>query len=235
MANPNNMSEIDAHAQMASKNLNKFDEGTQFAVMKVLPNVLNGAFWGFCPENEMQRHLKSLSANSSIKVNAIQKGYLVEIEPAYCIRVLQAVDPATVTQKDIDVMRNAVAEAQISFEKFLINKGKKPDPNTNQPYCDHIGVYCVNDVTTICHKGTNYAAFRLDANNFCALLSKYKYLINNNGKWSDPYQLLQSGEIYKLMVISPTKTGAFIQIRTTVPYDQMKIAEKNFKATYGAK
>lgn len=233
MATPKGNAEIDARAKQASKNLNKFDESTQFAVSKVVPNVLGGVFWGFVPENEMKRHLKSLNANPNINIHQIQSGYIVEIEPSYCIQVIQAVDSQAITQKDINVMRNNIAEAQIAFEKYLINKGKKPDPNTNQPYQGVIGVYCINDVTTICHKGTNYPAFRLDANAFCQLLQKYGYKIQYGTKWFDPMQLYQSGDLFKLMLISPTKTGAFIYIGTTVSYDQMKQAEKNFKAVYG--
>ena len=231
-----NTAEIDAKARQASKNLNKFDESTQFAVSKVAPNVLGGVFWGFCPEKEMQRHLKSLNANPKIAIRQIQSGYIVEIEPSYCIQVLQAIDPDLVTTKDVEVMRKATAEAQIAFEKFLINKGKKPDPQTNQPYQGVVGVYCVNDVTTICYKGANYPAFRLDANSFCQLLQKYGYKIQyGQSQWFDPMQLLNSGDLFKLMLISPTKTGAFIYIGTTASYDQMKQAEKNFKAMYGKK
>lgn len=235
MAVKNSTAEIDARAKQASKNLNKFDESTQFAVFKVVPNVLNGVFWGFCTEQEMKKHLKALNANPNVVLRRIQSGYIVEIEPSYCIQVLQAVDAESITQKDIEVMRKNIAEAQIAFEKFLINKGKKPDQATGKQYQGVVGVYCINDVTTICYKGANYPAFRLDANNFCQLLKKYGYMINYGNKWFDPMQLLQSGDLFTLMQISPTKTGAFIYIGSTVGYDQMKQAEKNFKAVYGKK
>ena len=202
----------------------------------VLPNILNGAFWGFTDMKSIQEHIEAIK-NSGGNLTARQLGNacLIEVNPNFMVNAVSAIDPNAVTQKDVQVMTQKRAEAQIAFEKFLIAKGKAI-AKTGTAFAGTIGIYCTNDVTTINYKGVSYPAFRVDMQTALGLLHKYGYAIKVNGSLVSAQQAANSGQnLWSSTILAPTKTGLFIDIQSTYSAEQIKELEKQFKAQYNIK
>lgn len=223
-------------ANAAAQKAKQMSPSIQYAIVQVLPNIVNGAFWGFTDMKSIQEHIEAIK-NSEGKIVARQLGNacLLEVTPQYLIQAVGQIDPNAVTQKDVQVMTQKRAEAQIAFEKFLISKGKTSE-KTGKMFAGTIGIYCTNDVTTINYKGISYPAFRVDMATALGLLNKYGYQIRVNGQFVSAQQASQAGQaLWSSAVLAPTKTGLFVDISCTYSAAQIKDLEKQFKAQYGLK
>lgn len=234
--NPNNNQVNKDKANASAQRAKQMSPSIQYAIVQVLPNIVNGAFWGFTDMKGIQEHIEAIKGSEG-KIVARQLGNacLIEVTPQYLIQAVGQIDPNAVTQKDVQVMTQKRAEAQIAFEKFLISKGKSSE-KTGSKFAGTIGIYCTNDVTTINYKGTSYPAFRVDMITALGLLNKYGYNIRVNGQFISAQQASQSGQaLWSSTVLAPTKTGLFIDIACTYSAAQIKELEKQFKSQYGVK
>lgn len=223
-------------ANAAAQRAKQMSPSIQYAIVQVLPNIVNGAFWGFTDMKSIQEHIEAIkNSNGQLVVRQLGNACLIEVAPQFLIGAVSQIDPNAVTQKDVQVMTQKRAEAQIAFEKFLISKGKTSE-KTGKPFAGTIGIYCTNDVTTINYKGVAYPAFRVDMATALGLLGKYGYQIRVNGQFVSPQQASQSGQaLWSATVLAPTKTGLFVDINCTYSAAQIKELEKQFKAQYGTK
>lgn len=223
-------------AHIAAQKAKAMSPSIQYAIVKVLPNIVNGAFWGFTDMEGIKKHIEAIKgANGSIVARQLGNACLVEVTPQFLIKAVSQIDAEAVTNKDVQVMTQKRAEAQIAFEKFLINKGKSAG-KLGKPFAGTIGIYCTNDVTTISYKGIAYPAFRVDMITALGLLHQYGYNVRISGQFIPAMQAGQAGQaLWSSVILAPTKTGIFIDVACTYTVDQMKALEKQFKDRYGLK
>lgn len=221
------MSEVDSRARENAKKAKQLPASVQYAIVQVLPNILNGAFWGFTDLNDIKNHYETLKGDKNITLRKLGNNTcLIEVDPAYIIKAVQIIDSTIVTKEDINNMQKAMAGAKIDFERFLIKNGKKG-------FAGAIGIYCTNDGTVIRNKGVSYPAFRLSMGNVFTLLSQYGYQIKLGDSFVTPQQAVSSGQgLWDNVVLSPTKTGLFINIKSAYSPEQYKSLEAQYKKKY---
>lgn len=197
---------------------------TQFAIVTVLPNIANGAFWGFSTVKDVQKHAEDLKKDANIQLRRIGDNVVVEVAPDYLLKVTSSVGQELITQKDLAYMTDMSAKAVVEFEKFLISKGKKG-------FSGMVGIYCTNDTTSISYKGTSYPAFRLPLSKALQICNKYKYRIKIGCQWVAPQFAMSAGQpLFDSLIVSPTKTGIFMEIQSTATAEEMKQFEMRLKA-----
>ena len=202
----------------------------QYAIVQVLPNILNGAFWAFTDMNDITSHYDAIKAEPNIVARKLGNACLLEVGHDFMLSSVNAIDPNAITRSDMTVIREKMASAVIEFEKFLISRGKKGD------FRGLIGIYCTNNVTAINYKGISYPAFRLGMGKALELLATYGYAVKINGQYVPAAQAGGTGQaLWDSAKLSPTKTGIFIEVASTYSKEQMKQCEAQFKTKYGIK
>lgn len=232
MATNRNDQELRNRANESAKKAKALSPSIQYAIVTVMPNIINGAFWGFTDMKSISEHIEAIkNSNGNLMARKLGNACLIEANPNYLVNAISSIDANALAQKDLQVMNQKRAEAQIAFEKFLITRGK-----SEKPFGGTIGIYCTNDVTTISYKGVNYPAFRVDIITTLGLLSKYGYTIKVNGQFVSAQQASQAGQaLWDSTILAPTKTGIFVDIQSTFPPAKIKELEKEFKARYKVK
>lgn len=203
---------VDSSAEELGKRASQLPESTQVAIITVLPNIVNGAFWGFTTVKEMQKDAEALKTDKNITLRKIGKkdDVIVEVDPNYLVKAVSLVGgDAVISKSTVERMKDGIARGIADIEKFLIHKGKKGN------FEGLIGVYCVNDTTSITYKGVSYPSFRVPLARVLQACNKYKYMVEVGGKYVTPQQAMQSGQaLFDSVILSPTKTGAFIKIKS---------------------
>lgn len=235
MANIQNENANRERANVAAGRAKQMSESVQYAIVTILPNIVNGAFWGFTDAVSVKNHIDAIkNSGGNLSARLLGNACLIEANPNYLVSAVAQIDPHAVTQADLTKMKTAMAEAEITFEKFLISKAKTKAGQ--QPFGGTIGIYCINDVPTISYKGVNYPAFRVDMQKALGLLGRYGYKVNVSGSFVDVQTAAGSGQaLWSSTILSPTKTGLFISIQSTLSNEQIKQLEAQFKAKYGVK
>jgi hypothetical protein len=221
----------DDRARESAKKAKEMSPSIQYAIVQVLPNIMNGAFWGFTDMKGISQHIDAIKdSNGRIVARQLGNACLVEVDPNYLIQAVRVIDPEAIKNKDVETITQKRAEASIAFEKFLISKGKS-SKKTGQPFAGTIGIYCTNDVTSIIYKNVSYPAFRVEIATALRLLEQYGYKVKVNGQFVTPTQAAQSGQaLWSSVVLSPTKTGLFIDVTCTYSSAQIEELEKQYKA-----
>lgn len=205
---------------MDNRDYSKVPEETGFALTKILPNAVNGSFWGFTTMEEIKPHLDNIGKNPNVQAKRVAGGVILEINPKYLLSIVRAVDESLLTKRDLEVMSKYTAEAVVGFEKFLMNKAIKG-------YSGLVGVYSINDTPVISYKGTPYPAFRVDSATAITLLGKWGYSIRTEVGYVLASQAHTcTKKIYDGMLISPTNTGVFMSIKSTLSSEQAKALKK---------
>lgn len=229
-----NNTDINNRANESAKKAKQLSPAAQYAITTALPNVANGAFWGFTSMQGVKQHIESIkSSGGNIIARKVGTACLLEVSPSYLLQSVQMIDPNLFDQEMINSINKARAEAHVAFEKFLIARGKEVS-KTGRNYAGTIGIYCTNDVTTIAYKGVNYPAFRLASADVLGYLAQYGYMVKVNNSYCTPQQASQAGSAFwDSMQISPTKTGVFMEICSTYSAEQIKVLEQQFKIRTG--
>lgn len=221
-------------ANESAKRAKQFSPSVQYAITTALANIMNGAFWGFTDMKSIQSHVEAIKAEPNITARKLGNACLIEVQPGFLLNAVQAIDPNAITQGDLNNIQRSMAEALMSFEKFLISKGKLIAKGT--PFGGTVGIYCINDTESIVFKGTNYPAFRVTMGDALRLLAQYGYEISVGGNFIPAMQAVNAGNaLWESANLSPTKTGIFINIRSTLSAEQIKAKEAEFKQRYGLK
>lgn len=220
-----NNSEVNAKAhESAKKAVESLSEGVIYAITMVAPHVRKGVFWGFTNVRDAKEHYDSIKADQNVTAYKIKDSVIVEVNPSYLIQAVSYVDPNMFDNEAIQKMQNNMAEAVVEFQKFLINHG------ISSPMVESvIGVYSVNDVTTIAVKGKNFPAFRLNIDKALHLLARMGYEVNVGGRYVPAQSAFGSPAIWESMELAPTKTGVFLKVRSTYSPEQMKTIKKQLK------
>lgn len=234
--NSNNAQVNRNKANAAAQKAKQMSPSVQYAIVQVLPNIINGAFWGFTDMRGIQEHIEAIkNSNGQITARQLGNACLIEVSPQFLIPAVSQIDANAITQKDVQVMTQARADAQIALERFLISKGKASE-KMGKPFSGTVGIYCTNDVTTINYKGVSYPAFRVDMQTALSLLHMYGYRVRVNGNFIPADQAANAGQaLWSSTILAPTKTGLFIDIVCTYSAAQIKELEKQFKARNNVK
>lgn len=212
-------------ARESAKRAKQMPEAVQYAIVQVLPNILNGAFWGFTDLKDIQSHLDVIKNNpDKLVARKLGNACLIEVNHDFMLSAVNAIDPNAIKSSDLVAIKERMADAVIEMEKFLISRGKK------QPASFILGIYSTNKVTTIAYKGVNYPAFRLPMSKTLELLHNYGYSIKVNGTWMSAQNAMGSGQaLWDSTRLSPTNTGIFIEVCPTLQKEQMLQLENKFK------
>lgn len=202
----------------------KLPESVQFAIITALPNIVNGAFWGFEEVKKCREYGEALKGDKNVILRKLYGGEaaLVEVNPDYLLKAVSLVDGSLITKKDIEAMREGIADGCASFEKFLMR-------NADKNFRSQVGIYCINDSTAITYKGIAYPAFRVDIRTALNLMNKWGYMIGVAGKMVTPQDAMHTGsKLFESMMLSPTNTGVFISVASTWNEAQVKQAKEQY-------
>lgn len=223
---------LNAKSAEAAKAAMSYPPAVQYAIAVVAQNVINGAFWGFTDVAGAKEHADKLVGNPNMSARKLSNNdCLIEVNPDYLLKAIVNIDPNLFTKQDLIDVRKSLAESQLQLEKFLIRKGKEA-----RGFSGLVGVYCTNDVSSIRYKNVEYPAFRVNMQQFLAACAKFGYRVKVGGQFVTPQAASQSGKaLWESMILSPTKTGVFIEIASTYTVEQMKKIEADYKAQYAKK
>lgn len=228
--NANNEAALKARADEAAKRTAQMPDGVKYAVLKVLGNIKNGAFWGFTDMSDVMQHMEAIKKNSpNILARKLGNACIIEVAPNYMISSVQAIDPQAISQQMIQDIQNARAEAHVAFERFLIRSGKNME-KTNHQFTGTVGLYCTNDVQTMAYRGVQYPAFRVTLADALNYMKRYNYSVKINGQFVPATQA--GAGVWDSMLLLPTKNGVLLEIAAGGSVDFYKQAEKQFKATH---
>lgn len=224
--NPDVRSKCDEMARKAKK----MPAGVQYAIVKVIPNIANGAFWGFTSFEDVQEHYEDVKTEKEMSFKLLNNNKcLIEIDPRYLLKCLLMLDPNAVPEQLQKSITTGMAKAKTELKHFLVTKGKSP-----KGFDGTIGIYCLNDTATISYRGVNYPAFRVAGGDALNQLAVFGYQVKVGGKWVNASDILRGDSrlrdaFWKSVDLSPTKTGLFIQIRSTLTPDKIKELEERYK------
>lgn len=220
---------IKARSEASAKRASQLPPSTQYAICQVVPNMLSGVFWAFTDMADIKEHFEALKSDQNITARKLQNACLIEVNPQYLMKAVMLVDPNLLVQQDLNNIQVSMASAKMDFEKFLIKGCKQASP-----FAGTVGIYCVNEVTTIVYKGVTYPAFRLSMGDALYLLDHYGYNVKVKGQLYPAMQAMKLGQnLWESTVLSPTKTGIFISIAATLNAEQVKPLEAEYKTRYG--
>lgn len=193
--------------EASTKKAQNLPASTQFALATALPNIVNGAFWGFSTVRDCQKFAEELKGDPNISLKKLSgDDVIVEVNPNYICSAMASIDASVVTQAEITKMNEGVQKAGAVFEKFLSQKSKTG-------YSGYIGIYCTNDVASIVLKGKSYPAFRLPLNQIVAYLAKYGWKINTSiGQIPANAIGNNVSAVWASIIMSPTHTGVFLPV-----------------------
>lgn len=223
-------SNLDRSAEECSKRAQGLPESTQFALINVLPNIPNGAFWGFADVADCKDFAEALKTDPNIMLRKLHGGKadLIEVNPDYLIKATKMISDKLVTDNDIALMRDGIAKGAAAFEKFLMSKGDKG-------FRTNVGIYCINDSSAITYKKVSYPAFRVDVRTALNLMQKWGYYICIDGQMVQPAQAINAQvKLFSNMILSPTTTGVFIDIACSYTAEQIKQLKVKYGITKGS-
>lgn len=145
----------------------KFPKEVVIAVGAIIPNLVNGCSWGFvtdaCDKNDYNGILKDLKSSQYVTVLKVKGGYIVSMALDVVLQVLRATAGDFLDAKDYEYAEKHRKESMMKLDKYLSKlKGS-----------DMIGVFNLNDSTTITIKGERYNAFCVTYNELLMAAAKH--------------------------------------------------------------
>lgn len=199
--------------EQVTKLLQQLPPSTQFAIVNCLPNIPYGADWGLCELAEVKENLASIKEDKNLFALPVKGGVVLQVAKGYLETIVNRVQKGFVTMEDLKVMVIKQKEALETFDNFLFRKEKKMTP-----YKGIIGIYCTNLTPNIRYEDGDYPAFRVTLQVALTVLNKYGYSIKLAGgrvaSAQEVSNLLSVNPeiISKSLIMSPTRTGVFINI-----------------------
>lgn len=192
---------------------------TGFIEKVVLPNIVNGAFWGFISKADCVEYADGIKSNPNIRLYPLGEMALAEVDGTYMLSEVVAKDAAVVKiirtlSSDADfvsAIKRFSGEASAYFEKWLMKNACG--------YAGNLGIYCINDTPAITYQNQSYPAFRINGATVTQLLRKWGFQVRVGGNFLPC--TLKTSELLKSAVLSPTLTGVFINVRSTLNQAQV--------------
>lgn len=223
--------EDEQRAKENAKKAKQFPPAVQFAIVAVVPNIVNGCFWGFTDYNDIMEHVEVIRQTPEIVARKVQNACIVEVQPNYLLKAVNAIDSTMFNQKDMNVMKESMAKAQVGFEQYLINRAitKK-----GEQFCETIAIYCTNDTERVSIKDKTYNAFRVTMADLLKYFGMYGYKVRCGSRYVTVQEAAQNSQaVWDATRVAPSKTGLLIDIQNTMNLEVAKRAKENFKAKYG--
>ena len=201
-----------------------------YLVSELYPHMAEGFFYAVMDEDTYERHEQKISENENMLVHKFEDGMIIfEVAPEYLIDTLRGLDPECPEEEDFEECRFEANVVICDFEKYLIEKGKRPEG-----FEGTIAIYSMTQRACTPLEGIQYRAFRLNMNQTLEYLSRYGYSINVQGEYLKPSEAIRVNDaLWKSVIPSPARLGAFIKIRYDGTVDQMLVMEKEFHRKYG--
>ncbi len=217
-------------ADKLAKKAAQLPESVQYAIMQVMPNILNGAFWGFTDADKIMQYVDAIRKDANLSARKLSgNACLVEVEKEYLCQAIIAINENLLTQADVQKMRDMMGSAVADFEKFLCTKAK-----SEGGFNGTIGIYCVNDCSIMNYKGVNYNAFRLPMQQVLPMLDQYGYQVKVGSTFLAPEDAVRSGQaLWDSTVLSPTRNGIFMNIKYCGTPDEGKQMYNYYRQKYG--
>lgn len=212
------MADYDKALESADK-AKKLPPSTQFAIVTALPNIINGASWGFTSIENAVEHTEAFKTDKNITARKLGNACLVEVNPTYLINAINMVDPSLIREKDLESMKSGSMKAIATFEKFLITKGA-----AKAGFTSYVGIYCINDTPSIVYKDVTYPSFRINVQTFLGLCRDWGYEIGLiDGTFISAAKAGALGAaLFSNFILSPTNTGIFARVRSTYSPEDIK-------------
>ena len=216
--------------EAAMRAIQSMTPGALFAFQLVARNLKNGVFWGFTTMEEVKKHADDIRQDGNLRARKVgAKDCIIEVVPEYIFNNIVSILPEAFSPNDVQKMQENMGSAVVEFEKFLINKGI-----SNPGFGATIGIYSTNNVTSISYKGYAYPAFRLNMDMALNLLAHNGYQVKVGGVFINAVQAINSQpKLWESTQLSPTKTGVFINVKSTFSPDQLKKCRERMKQKYG--
>ncbi len=204
--------------------------GIQYLISQIMPNIVNGAFWSFIDKQIVMNYMEDIrNSNGQIVVRQLQNIALLEISPYCLINTFNETSSEPITAKDVENITQVIADTQITFERFLINRGKSSE-ETGQLFANKIAIYNTKDTMITIHNGINYPAFAIDMRIALSLLYMYGYKIKVAGRYVTASEVAEAGnDLWSSVTLTPDKSAVFIDIACTYDSSRIKQLEKEFK------
>ncbi len=217
-------------ADKLAKRAAQLPESVQYAIIQVMPNILNGAFWGFTDADKIKPHVEAIRKDNNLSARKLAgNSCLVEVEKEYLCKAIIAVNANLLTEADVQKMRDMMGSAVADFEKFLCTKAK-----SEGGFNGTIGIYCVNDCSIMNYKGVNYNAFRLPMQQVLPMLSQYGYQVKVGSTFLTPQEAVRSGQaLWDSTVLAPTRNGIFMNIKYCGTREEGRAMYDFYKEKYG--
>lgn len=190
----------------------------QFAIVHCMANVAYGANWGLCRTEEVMNVLDEIKANNNLFALPVRgKGVVLQISDGYLETMVSSALNGIITQQDIMNMRKKQEKAIEDLKRYFDRLEKKKERGVQR-----IGIFCTNLTPNIRYNDVDYPAFRVNLTMLLQALAQYGYgVVLTNGKEKalvgapqvSSYLSSQPELISKSLVMSPTSTGVFIQIK----------------------
>lgn len=202
-----NMNTEQASQQLAREAMGALTLEEQMALTYVLPNILNGAFWGIVPFERVIDDYKVLQTSKNLRLQKVGSGVLIEANPEFLLRTASKLNRGLVTETDIRDMQVGRAESKMSIAKYMsrLKRGRAKFPG-------YLGVYCTNDTPRIFYKQNSYPAFRVTIDEIVVLHQEYPFGVRG----VDTRNLSADGlraALWSKAVMSPTHTGIFVPLQ----------------------
>ena len=216
--------------EAAEKAVKSMSPGALFAFQLAARNIKDGVFWGFTDMASVKEHAEAIKSDPNITARKVgTKDCIIEVNPQYMLSHLMSIVPDAFSQKDIQHIQENMGSAVIEFQKFLINKG------INTPgFGSTIGIYCTNNVTSIAYKGVSYPAFRVNMDMAMDVFAELGYHVKVKGDFIPAAQAMGRGQdLWASTQLSPTKTGVFLNVKSSLKPEQLKALKAEMDKKYG--
>lgn len=196
-----------------------------YAIAIAGKNVKCGAFWGFTTLSDVKEYYKAIASDKNMQARKIADSCIIEVNPKYIVESISAVDSSILSRNDYEHIQKNMSGAVVEFEKFLVNKGITT-PNFQSTIC----IYSINNVSSVSYKGVSYPAFRLNLEKTMTILAQFGYMVKVGGSYVSAKDAVGNIKaLWESLKLSPTKTGVFMNIKSTLPPEQLKVMKKSMK------
>lgn len=192
------------------ENLEKYGPAVQTAVEAIMNNFLKGCNWEILTtENkEIRDRFNEINSSKDVSLYKIQgestktSGYIITMDSRAIAEILGTECFNMYSEADLKKSM-AKRDKQIADLANFMSKGKE----------GKIGIFNVNDSTTITVKGTTYPAFAVTFNALLGLCSQFGYgLVLDKLRTVEECAPLSS-EIVKKLTVAPSKNALFVTIK----------------------
>ena len=218
----------------------EFSPSLKYAMLKIFPNMLNGVFWAFAHEDDIADHLDAIKDEPNMDVYKLANdGYVIEADRNFLIMALQTIDETLIDDEDIELIKDAEAEAltycEEKLKKMVYEVVKKDGVIVPKFRGDYVAFNCLNETPSISHNDKNYVAFRVGFIEFLTMLQKYNYriVVGSKDKRQEitPRQAIQNmDKVLRNAILSPTNTGIFLYIKSGYSDEErVEMAREQFR------